>query len=145
MAKKVAPEKSGKQQGKTRRKPPVANMFKPGQSGNPAGRPKGARSRFTEQFYLDLAEDWQEHGKEAMQRVRKEDPSTYLRVAASLLPKDIKLTSDTDATLDKFLNGLNDEQLDELITGLRSLGVSSAKVGADKAAQPTGAKPNSLH
>ncbi len=65
--------------------------FKPGQSGNPAGRPKGARTKLADQFLKDIYEDWKEHGIEAIKKVRVKKPDVYLRVVADLIPKDIKL------------------------------------------------------
>lgn len=65
--------------------------FKPGQSGNPAGRPKGARSKLETDFLNALHTDWQAHGVEALQRVREEDPSTYVRIIAQVLPKESKV------------------------------------------------------
>jgi hypothetical protein len=41
----------------------------PGQSGNPAGRPVGARQRISEQLLSDLAEDWEERGKDVLTRL----------------------------------------------------------------------------
>ncbi len=64
-------------------------LFQPGQSGNPAGRPPGARSKFSEAFIRALAEDFAEHGKNAIERCRTEKPGEYLRVAASLVPKSL--------------------------------------------------------
>jgi len=64
--------------------------WKPGQSGNPAGRPLGARSKFSLAFYEDLLDVWTEHGKEAMVMTAKKDPATFVRVAASLMPKQVK-------------------------------------------------------
>ncbi len=64
--------------------------WKPGQSGNPAGRPLGARSKFSLAFYDDLLDVWTEHGKEAMVMTAKKDPATFVRVAASLMPKQVK-------------------------------------------------------
>ena len=67
-------------------------MFKPGQSGNLKGRPKGSKNKLTEAFWKDFAESWEAGGREVIDKVRSEDPSTYLRVAASLMPKESEVT-----------------------------------------------------
>ena len=61
--------------------------FRPGQSGNPGGKPKGARNRLEAEFLHDLVEDYQQHGMAAIQRLFEKDPAAYLRVIASLIPK----------------------------------------------------------
>lgn len=66
--------------------------FKPGQSGNPAGRPKGARSKLAEKFWKDYAAAWEAHGQAALMHVAANDPSTFVRVAASLMPKETEVT-----------------------------------------------------
>ena len=70
-------------------------LWKPGQSGNPNGRPKGARCKFSQDFVIAFAEDFAEHGKGVIERVRNEDPSTYLRTACTILPKVVELDDDT--------------------------------------------------
>jgi hypothetical protein len=65
------------------------SRFQPGQSGNPAGRPKGSRHRLSEALLRDLCADFEENGMAAIVRCRVEDPSTYVRLIASLLPKQI--------------------------------------------------------
>ena len=66
--------------------------FVKGQSGNPKGRPKGARQKLTEAVLKAYADDFAEHGTAVIERVRAEDPATYLRTTTSLLPKEMEAT-----------------------------------------------------
>jgi Family of unknown function (DUF5681) len=61
--------------------------FKPGQSGNPSGRPKGSRNKFTEAFFQLLSADYDEHGRNVLEQVRQKHPLQYLRLIVSVLPK----------------------------------------------------------
>src|SRR5215510_13753645 len=93
---------------KTRKlSPPVEHQFKPG---NP-GRPKGSRNKLGEDFLQALAEDFARHGAEVIERVRIEKPEAYIKVVASLLPKDLNLNVNN-------LDHLTDAQL---LARLRSL------------------------
>lgn len=84
--------------------------WKPGQSGNPAGRPKGSRSKLENIFLDDLLAHWQEHGKQAIQAAALKDPVGYVKVVASLMPKKV----DPDS-------GLGDISRDELRTAIAAL------------------------
>jgi hypothetical protein len=53
-------------------------MWVAGQSGNPAGRPVGARGRFSQQFIEDMRASWERHGATVMDRVAVEYPDRYL-------------------------------------------------------------------
>ena len=98
--------------------------FKKGEVNNPKGRPKGSRNKFAEAFFNDFLADWVVAGASAIQACRLEDPSTYCRIAASLVPKELSLSNDTKL-LDKFLDQLSPEQTLELLNGVRALGAGT--------------------
>lgn len=60
--------------------------FQKGQSGNPGGKPTGARNRVTGRFLKELAEHFEQHGKEAIERLCKEDPRAYINAIVRLCP-----------------------------------------------------------
>jgi hypothetical protein len=88
------------------KRPPVSTSFKPGQSGNPKGREKGSRNKLGEHFIKELYAHWQQHGVSVLDRVQHDDPSTYLKVVASLLPKETHHTH--------FLDDLKELSTEEL-------------------------------
>lgn len=86
-------------------------QWQPGVSANPAGRPKGSRSKLQEIVLKALHEDFAEHGIEAIRRVRERKPEAYLMACVSLLPKQkeelkspfVDLTDEELEQLEKFL------------------------------------------
>ena len=66
--------------------------FKPGQSGNPKGRPIGSRNKLAESFLAAMAQDFQAHGQDAIRKARESDPVAYLRTLATLVPRLVSYT-----------------------------------------------------
>lgn len=64
--------------------------WQPGQSGNPAGRPKGSRHKLGEDFLKALLADFDENGIQAIKDMRDKNPADYVKVVASILPKEIE-------------------------------------------------------
>jgi hypothetical protein len=57
------------------------------------GRPRGARNRFAQQFLTDLMEDWRTHGANAIKVMRVRDPGGYVKVCASLVPRELEVVA----------------------------------------------------
>ena len=64
---------------------------KPGEIRNPNGRPKGSRNKLAEQFLADFYTLWLDEGKGALDRMVKERPHEFVKVAASLIPSEANL------------------------------------------------------
>lgn len=71
-----------------------ATRFQPG---NP-GRPKGARSKLKEDFFKALADTFREHGRAAMEQMIENEPAAYIKVIASLMPKQMSDEDDNVVT-----------------------------------------------
>lgn len=99
------PRKNGEKTGKP--VPPVEHQFK---AGNP-GRPKGARNKLGEAFLEDLLVSWESQGPAVIRRVIEEKPEQYLKVVASLMPKDLNVN----------LNQAGEMTDDQLIDRIRKL------------------------
>jgi hypothetical protein len=70
-------------------------QFKVGNPGGP-GRPVGSRNKLSEFFLHELADNFKKHGRDAIERLCKDSPGEYLRIIASLVPKELALEiSDT--------------------------------------------------
>jgi hypothetical protein len=66
---------------------PNPSRWVQGRSGNLAGRPVGARGRFSQRFIADLTDAWEEHGAAALARTaRAKDAARWLTLGI-LLPR----------------------------------------------------------
>jgi hypothetical protein len=92
----------------------INGRFAPGYSGNPGGSPEATRRAFNKRFLLDLAEDWEQHGREVFKRVRRESPASYLKVCAMLVPREMTVQHSNP------LKDLTDEQLEAMIEYLKA-------------------------
>jgi len=97
------------------------------------GRPKGARNKLGEEFLQDMLADWSEHGAEAIAKTRSENPATYVKVVASILPRELNLrVSEFDDLTDDQLA----RQLAAIAAQLANAGVEiGAGVGAPEATE----------
>jgi hypothetical protein len=67
-----------------------APQWQPGQSGNPKGQPIGSRNKLNEKFILALHDDFAKHSPAVIAEVREIRPEVYLKVIASILPRETR-------------------------------------------------------
>jgi hypothetical protein len=94
--------------------PKSDTYFRPGQSGNPHGRPKGSRHKLSESFIAAFYEDFVVHGAEAIETMRLQNPGEYVRAVVAILPKQ------TEEIANPF-DGITSDELDELLAVARGL------------------------
>lgn len=63
--------------------------FKKGESGNPAGKPKGAEAKTTKEakeIFISIMNGEIDHIQDSLDKIRKNDPAKYLDVLSKLFP-----------------------------------------------------------
>jgi hypothetical protein len=91
--------------------------WKPGQSGTPSGPKPGFRKLFSDAFFKDLHEVWAAEGKAAMLLTAKKQPSTFLALAARLIPTQVEAT--LQAAVPGNLSPADWADLRELLTAVQ--------------------------
>lgn len=99
--------------------PSPATRFQPGNNRG-SHRKVGARERISAAFLENFAADFEQHGPAAIVRMRDEDPSSYVKVAVALQPKE--------HTHRHVLDGVEDTELGGVIEELKA--IVSARAGA---------------
>ena len=109
-------------------------QFATGQSGNIGGNAQRTRHLFSKAFVEALLEDFREWGAEAIVRVRTETPVAYLRICATLVPKELKLEHS------QAVKALSDEQIEQAIEYIQTMLAAQAGEAAkviEGTAEPT--------
>jgi hypothetical protein len=78
------------------------------------GRPAGSRNKITTHLLNVLCKDFQENGESVVRICRIEKPVEYLKIVASLLPKELQVS-------DAKLGDLSDEEIASLLGQVREL------------------------
>jgi hypothetical protein len=89
-----------------------ATRFSAARQPEKTGRPRESRDRLSRRFLEELAADFDKNGAAVIAEVRASDPSTYLRVVASLQPKELELRRPEE--------DIADDELVALIAQLRA-------------------------
>lgn len=105
-------------------------QFKAGVSPNPGGKPVGSRNSLQGDFLRELANDFAEHGKRAIIDTREASPAQYLKIVASLMPKELEIKRPMEDMTD-----------DDIIAGIAALQrLVSASTNGDGAKDAAGSK-----
>jgi hypothetical protein len=78
-----------------------SGRYAPGHCGGP-GRPKGSRNRLAESFFKALADDFEQHGIEAIRAARANNPGEYARIVAGLQKQLQELEADVQVSSFKW-------------------------------------------
>lgn len=95
-------------------------------NGNRNGRPKGSRNKLGEDFLSALQADFEKHGPKTIETVREERPHEYLKVVASILPKELNVNTNR-------VEEMSDDELAAGIAALQSiLATQAAREGSQE-------------
>ena len=98
-----------------------STQIKPGQTLNPGGKPKGSRNKLQADFMRELADAFDKRGKQAIYAMIDEKPTEFIKVCASLMPRELEVTT----------NALDEMTSDQLDTAIAALDVLMAQQKRD--------------
>ena len=96
-------------------------MFRQGSSGNARGNRHHTRHLLTQRFLQALLLDFDAHGREAIEKCRKQSPLGYVKVLSRLLPRELKVEHN------QIVKSMTDEQLEAAIEYIQA--ALAAKAG----------------
>jgi hypothetical protein len=76
------------------------------------GRKAGTRNKLQAKFIEKLAEDFGEHGEGVIRIVRLEKPNEYLKIVASILPKEFLVS-------DNAIDEIGEDELLQMLEEIR--------------------------
>src|SRR5262245_7288340 len=91
-----------------------AMTFKQGVSGNPHGNRHRTRHLLNQEFMQALLLHFREHGKKAIEKVAREQPASYLKILALLVPREHKVEHSN------VIKSLSDQELEAMIEYLKT-------------------------
>ena len=119
-----------------------SSAWKPGQSGNPAGRQIGSRNKLSTQYLDDVLYDFMadkntplrmHNGAVAIRKWRDEYPHLYMKAIHQLLPREFKVQHES------LVDGMSDDELTAALDHVRLAIAARTGGGADlRATAPAG-------
>jgi hypothetical protein len=97
----------------TGRKQQIGKPFAPGESGNPKAAPRAHATSSARISFRRLYADWQTHGKAVIETVRQGRPHEYLKLIASIVPKQVEIQGSA-------FDGVEDGELAALVGWART-------------------------
>jgi hypothetical protein len=92
-----------------------AMTFKQGVSGNPHGNRHHTRHLLNQEFMQALLLNFRHQGKEAIEKVARNQPAAYLKILALLVPREMKVEHSGG------LKQMSDEQLEQGIEAIQAM------------------------